>query len=182
MLSFAISIVDGKVNVQFPQKCVYCGKPQEFTVGVVASRSTGTQYYRQHSSITLDVPYCSEHVNKAKRLGLILNIIFFLCLLISCATSILVSFALDLQDTFQICVLGPCLALIFAILTGSIGVRKVWGFFNDEIRDLPSFFGQGHLGIKVMMGNEQIGIAFTNEEIGHEFARLNKLSPMPISE
>lgn len=179
MLSFSIPIVDGKVSVQFPQRCVYCSKPQELTVGVVASRSSGTQYYRQHSSVTFDAPYCRDHANKAKQLGLVLNIIFFLCLLISCATSILVSFALDLQDTFQICVLGPGLALIFAILTGSIGVRKIWGFFNNEVRDLPGFFGQGHLGIKVMMSNEQIGIAFINEEIGHEFARLNKLSPMP---
>ena len=175
MLSFVIPIVEDKAQVQFPQKCVYCGKPQEFIVPVIASRSTGTQYYRQHYKITFDVPYCSEHVNKAKRLGLILNIVFFLCLLISCATSILISFSLNLQDTFQICVLGPGVALIFAILIGSVGVRKVWGFFNDEIRDLPGFWGQGHLGIKVAMGNDEVGIAFTNEEIAHEFSRLNKL-------
>ncbi|MBL8050823.1 MAG: hypothetical protein JNM46_06340, partial [Anaerolineales bacterium] len=131
MFSFTIPIINNKADVQFPQKCVYCGKPHEFTVPVIASRSTGTQYYRQHFKLTFDVPYCREHVNKAKRLGLILNLIFFLCLLLSCVASILVSFALDLQDTFQICVLGPGIALIFAILTGSIGVRKVWGFFND---------------------------------------------------
>lgn len=182
MLSFTIPIVENKVDVQFPQKCVYCGKPHEFTVPVIASRSTGTQYNRQRFNITFDVPYCREHVNKAKSLGLILNSIFFLCLLLSCTTSILVSFALDLQDTFQICVLGPSIALIFAVLTGSIGVRKAWGFFNDEVRDLPGFWGQGHLGIKVLLGNDEVGIAFTNEEIAREFSRLNKLPINPISE
>lgn len=179
MLSFVIPIVDGKVNVQFPQKCVYCGMPHEFNVGVIASRSTGTQYHRQHKSVTFDVPYCAEHVGKAKRLGLILNIIFFLCLLISCATSVLISFSLNLQDTFQICVLGPGIALLFAILTGSVGVRKIWGFFNDEIRDLLGFWGQGHLGIKTAMGNDEVGIAFTNDDIAREFGLINKLSAQP---
>jgi hypothetical protein len=174
MISFVVPIVDGKVNVQFPQKCVYCGKPKEFTVSVLASRSTGTQYYRQHSKVTLDVPYCGDHVQKAKHLGLILNGVFFLCLLISCATSILISFALDLQDTFQVCVLAPTVALVFAILTGFYGVRKVWGAFNHEVRDLPGFWGQGHLGIQVFMGDQQVGIAFSNEEYAEEFSRLNE--------
>lgn len=173
MPSFVIPIVDNKANVKFPQKCVYCCQPQEFTLPVKAFRSSGSQYYRQSTGIVFDVPYCAEHAHKPKRLGLILNIIFFACLALSCTTSFIISFALDLQETFQICVLGPGLAFLFAILTGSVGVRKIWGFFNKEIQDLPGFWEQGSLGIQVAMGNEGVGIAFTNEEYAKEFSELN---------
>src|SRR5690349_19004694 len=41
-----IPIVNGTATAVFPEKCVYCGIPQEMTVPITTSRSTGTQYNR----------------------------------------------------------------------------------------------------------------------------------------
>lgn len=178
MISFKIPLdKQGNAVMVFPNQCVYCGKPLETNVPITTTYSSGSAQYRHRTQVTIEVPYCYQHANRGKQLGLILNVIFFVCLLISCSTSILISFSLNLQDTFQICVLSPVLALIFAFLTGSVGIRKIWGLFNKEVRDLPHFFNRGQLGISLALGPNALGIAFNNETFAKEFGRINNLEP-----
>jgi hypothetical protein len=168
-------MVDGKFNIRFPEKCVYCGKPQEVLVPIVASRSSGSRYNRVRQSATFQVPYCQEHSQSNKKYRTWLSLIFFICLAFSCTAQLIISFALDLQETFQICVLGPVLALLFAFLVGNLGVRKVWGNFNEIVANLPGAGMDGGLGLKMSMGTDVVGFSFTDQTIAQEFARLNGL-------
>lgn len=170
-----IPMVDGKFAVNFPEKCVYCGKPQEFLVPITASRSSGSQYNRSRQSATFQVPYCKEHSQSNKKYRTWLSLIFFTCLAFSCGAQIMISFALNLQETFQTCVLGPVLALLFAFLVGNLGARKLWGAVNQTVADLPGSMVDGGLGLQMMMGGDVVGFSFTNELIAHEFADMNKL-------
>lgn len=171
-----IPMVDGKFNVSFPEKCVYCGKPQEFIVPITASRSSGGRYNRIRQSATFQVPYCQEHSQSNKKYRTWLGAIFFVCLAFSCAAQLMISFALDLQETFQICVLGPALALVFAFLVGNLGVRKIWGSFDQTVADLPRSTVDGGLGLEMAMGTDTVGFSFSNDIIAQEFARLNGLT------
>lgn len=170
-----IPIVDGKFDVRFPEKCVFCGKPQEVIVPIAASRSSGTQYNRIHESATFQVPYCREHSQSNKKYRTWLSLLFFTCLAFSCAAQLIISFTLDLQETFQVCVLGPTLALIFAFLVGNLGVRKVWGTFDKTFAGLPGVGVSGGLGLSMLMGGDVVGFSFSNQAIAEEFARMNGL-------
>jgi hypothetical protein len=171
-----IPIMDGKFEVRFPEKCVYCGKSQEIIVPITASRSSGSQYNRIHKRATFQVPYCQEHSRSNKTYRTWLSVLFFTCLAFSCAAQLIISFALDLQETFQICVLGPTLALVFAFLVGNLGVRKVWSRFDKTFAELPGSWVDGGLGLSMMMGGDVVGFSFSNQAIAQEFAQMNGLS------
>jgi hypothetical protein len=168
-----IPLVNGRATASFPEKCVYCGIPHELTVPITVSRTTGSQYNRVTQRVTFDVPYCNEHALAGRKYRRWLSVIFLLCLAFSCTAQILISFALDLQEPFQVFVLGPILALLFAFLVGNLGVRKIWGAMNEVMHDLPGNWVDGGLGLQMMMGSDEIGLSFTSESFAREFARLN---------
>lgn len=159
---------------QFPQTCVYCGSPAALHVPLTASYSSGGRYNRLLQSAVFDVPYCNEHAAANKRYMRWLTVFLASCIVFSCIAQILISFALNLQEVFQVCVLGPALALTFAFTAGTLGVRRVWGLFNEEIRDLPAPGGRGGLGLRMEMGADgTVGFSFTRDEYAVEFARMN---------
>ena len=64
----------------FPEKCVYCGGPKELMRQQMAS--AGRQRRRRY--VTVDVPYCSEHADLAKRNARVLTLGFVVILVTSC--------------------------------------------------------------------------------------------------
>ena len=80
MKKVSIPIIEGKYKTLFPEKCVYCGEPA--TEKVRQSASAGSR--RRRRSITVEVPYCTEHARTSKRNAAILTAGFVLTLLLSC--------------------------------------------------------------------------------------------------
>ena len=165
MRSVNIPIVDGKYQVLFPNKCVYCGAPKEVTVRRTASAGTR----RRRRFVTVEAPYCARHAREEKRNARVLTVGFVTILLTSCCVLFGVTTSIERS---------PPVALLVGL--GVVALGLAYGgkllFRRIMTRSIPTMADMqrgDHLGLGIAPGYKDVAFTFTNDDIAKEFARLN---------
>ncbi len=195
--SLDVPMVDNKLSVYFPNKCIYCGGFAETTKSIKVTVSD--KYSSQRGqvittrtlsrSINISVPYCQNHAELSKQNEATLYRLFGYGLLLG----LLIGFIIILSQT----TLGDFLSTTFSSFSGFMwgsaftiapaiagGFLLMWSpkvlpflFKNKTLRHQPSFFSHhgGDLGINLDFSKERdtLRVEFANLEIAQEFAYLN---------
>jgi hypothetical protein len=165
MKEVSIPIVDGKYQVVFPEKCVYCGGPKELTRRQTAS--AGRQKRRRF--VTVDVPYCAEHASVAKRNARVLTIGFVVIMLTSCCVLFGVTTSINRNPSTTLMVFLALVAVGLAF-AGRELFRRV---MSRSMASMTDMSGGSHLGLGVKLAGGEVAFSFANDEMADEFARLN---------
>ncbi|MCK6463178.1 MAG: hypothetical protein L6Q29_05185 [Candidatus Pacebacteria bacterium] len=189
--TFHVPMIDNKLSINFPNKCIYCGVPTETTKSIKVTVSDQGSSQRGQTiktttltrSLNISVPYCRTHValseQNVKALYRLFGFGMFLGLLVG-----LIIVIPNLSD-FLTATNGLLWGLVFAAVP-SIG----GGFFlmwlpkllpllfkNKTLKHQPSLFSHhgSDLGINFDFSSERnaLSIKFVNPEITQEFAQLN---------
>ena len=158
-------MTDGKYQVGFPERCVYCGAPSERRLRETVSAGSR----RRRRFATLDVPYCARHAQLSRRNARILNLVWVLILLFSCCAMLGVTTSINRNPPVWLLVVLALIAggLAFA---GARVLRNLLGRSNQSMADM---MGSSHLGLKAVLAGDEILLTFTNDEMAEEFAQLN---------
>jgi hypothetical protein len=159
-----IPIIEGKYSVQFPQKCVYCGKPS-----TKALRTTASAGSRRRRSVSFDVPYCDEHARTTRRNATLLNAGFVVALLLSCAVLFAITSSLIEEPAVGLWVFLALVALGLA-LGGRWLLRRA---ISSKSQSMADMVGGDRLGVRIQLAGDEITFTFANDEIAKEFSRLN---------
>jgi hypothetical protein len=165
MKKVSIPIVDGKYQVMFPEKCVYCGAPKEVTVRRTASAGTS----RRRRFATVEVPYCAEHVREAKRNSRILTVGFVLSLLFSCGALFGIATSINRNpSTFLLIVLA---LVAFGLAYGGRALLR--SRLARSNPTMAAMMGNRHLGLEIQPFGTEIIFSFASDQMAEEFARVN---------
>jgi hypothetical protein len=164
-----------QTKLQFPPRCVYCGKPTENTLPMkiqanddLLFRGNATQY-----PLEFQMPLCEEHAAFSEKLKgqmrLILLVSLFSCLVV---LSVIMSFILHNPSIAIMFSLIACIPLgvIITLLT-----KAALSAGNPLYKDVPTFPGDWVLGFDstTPVINKLI-LTFTNQETASEFEALNQ--------
>ena len=165
MKKISMPIIEGKYSVLFPEKCVYCGEPA--TEKRRQSASAGSR--RRRRSITVEVPYCTEHARTSKRNAAILTAGFVLTLLLSCCVLFAATTTFMAEPAVELMLF---LALVaFGLAFGGRWVlRRVGSQMSQSMADMA---GGSHLGLRTQLAGDEIAFTFVNDQMAEEFIRLN---------
>ena len=166
MKSVDIPIVDGKYQVVFPEKCVYCGAPKEVDETVLASRK---QTPRRTAYVTVTVLYCTQHYRAARRNARILVAAFVSLFLFSCCVLFSITTSIKRDPPVGLMVGLGVVALGLAY-GGKLLLRRA---LSRSIPTMGDMMRGDNLGLAIVPGYEDITFTFTNDQIAEEFARLN---------
>jgi len=164
MKTVEIPIVDGKYNVLFPPKCIYCGIPKEVTIRMSGRSKSG----RKTRLTAMDVPYCAEHARESKRndraliVGLIASFLVSCCVLFSITSSII-------EDPSTELYLFLAFIAIILALAGRWMLRQLLSRSRETMADMSG----GQLGFRVIPLHDKVSFSFVNAQIADEFAQLN---------
>lgn len=167
--------INPETKLQFPPRCVYCGKPTDNTLPMkilsnddLIYRSNAPQY-----PLEFQMPLCPEHAalsEKLKgRMRLTLLTSMFVCLIVS---SVILSFAIRNPSIAIMASLILCVPLGIVI---TLLVKAILGASNPLYKDVPTFPGDWVLGFDstTPVLNKLI-LTFTNPETATEFETLNR--------
>jgi hypothetical protein len=195
--AFNVPMIDNKLSVNFPNKCIYCGIPAETTkiIEVTVSDKGSSQRGQTITtttltrSINLTIPYCQNHAELSEQNNNVLYRLFGFGLLLG----LLIGFIINLSQT----TLGDFVSTTFSSFSGFIwgsaftiapaiagGFLLMWSpkllpflFKNKTLKHQPSLFSHhgSDLGINCDFSNERdaLYIKFVNPGITQEFAYLN---------
>lgn len=175
----------GRNTIRFPNKCVYCGKTgtlnhacQIKSQKTLSQTSSGLEKQRTYLEydLTMNVPYCPDHLRitkNAKTVMAIAGVIGFLLggfaafqILnqfseVSDSTVGWVGAALCLAGLFS----GPVVAKLVAqkLVNPAYKDVSVWAYWNG---------GTYTLGLKAFTFDEKVDLTFLNDVIGEEFAKF----------
>lgn len=171
-----IPFQNNQINVVFPNKCIYCGKPQETTVDINLSKTdTDTRQKGSNQVVTskrtytieLPIPYClscaARFEGYKKRRN---QIAITIGLVGSLLTGLWIVFLSDMTK-------NPLIVLVSAAVIGVTLAQSFW----DAI---PLFLNKDYhtgLGIKADFTKDRHGVEvhFTNESYGKEFMQVNEM-------
>jgi hypothetical protein len=159
-----VPIIEGKYSVQFPKKCVYCGKPATKTL-----RETASAGSRRRRTAIFDVPYCDEHARATRRNATLLNAAFVVALVLSCAILFAVTSSL-LEEP------GTGLWVFLALVAVGLAIGARWllrRMVSKKSQAMADMLGGDRLGVRIQLAGQELTFAFANDEIAEEFARLN---------
>ena len=165
MKTVSIPVVDGKYQVLFPEKCIYCGAPKEVTLRQTVSAGQR----RRRRFATVDVPYCAAHTRESKRNARALTVGFVTVLLTSCCVLFGVTTSINRNP--------PTWLLVFLAF---VACGLAWGgrelfrkVMSRSVGSMADMSRGSHLGLKVSLVGDRIEFLFANDDMGDEFARLN---------
>ncbi|MEJ2746333.1 MAG: hypothetical protein P8183_00200 [Anaerolineae bacterium] len=164
MTEVEIPIVDGKYEVLFPPKCVYCGAPKEVTVRKTASSGSS----RRKRFVTVDVPYCAEHARESKRNARLLTAVLIVLVIVSCGVLFGITTSINRNPSTGLLIFLALIAVGLAY-AGREALRRVMSRSRKSMGDMT----KGNLGIKVVPLYNKVVFSFTNGRIAAEFAQLN---------
>jgi len=164
--------------VNFPDKCIYCGKPQTTTKSLLATGNTASYNKIVTSTLELAAPYCDSCSQEAEKNEKIIGIISLATFGISAILTYLI-----VKDTIRLnFIAGLLLGItVFAFmgmfmnfLVGMIA-RLLGSMIRPTLIDMPMFGSIPLLGIGArMLGSSNVEIYVANDEIAREFAEMNK--------
>jgi hypothetical protein len=177
------------LQVNFPQRCVYCNGPVE--THQIIDLSGGKTVGKRTASFTakLLVPYCLDHsivFSKYKKLLAAIGLQVFLIVFFGWFLLFqpLTEFGSSLPggvNIFLIPLIFPCIGnLILGFLALTL-VHLVLLLFEPKFRQIPFLTENGGLGLRVEMKTSMYAInslnfAFTNRDYAVEFAEANQVS------
>jgi hypothetical protein len=176
-----------KIQLNFPQRCVYCGGAAETQVEVRASWGKTSQHKQMTFVTHLLLPYCLDHAAVDRRYGRRIMLLWLAVFLIVFIGWFFVGtsfgpLAGTLPDLIIFLLLrAPCLS---NFLLGFGAVYLVHGILRwvfPKLREFP-FIGQdGGLGVTIKLhAARSLEFKFTNAEYAAEFARLNEAGPTSV--
>ena len=177
-----------KINVTFPQGCVYCDGPVE--THQLIDLSGGATVGKQSVSFStqLIVPYCLDHsivFNKYKKLMKVIGFPLFLVVFLGWFAVMLpfgdlVGKYLPGINIIMIPLIFPCIGNLIVAFFFLILLHGLLLLFNPKFREIPFITENGGLGIKIKMNVGMYAIndltfTFTNQDYAKEFAELNNV-------
>lgn len=189
-----LPIVDNKIAVNFPNKCIYCAGFAETTMQQKVN--TRVEYRNQTVTYTLNfgIPYCRYHANLSESNDKFLSKLFIYSWIPATVVNLILaprffgmSFSEFLKYTYIEGAVGFLMwgfvnfipALGIAILIYSLPKLLPFIFKNNEtLRHQPSFFTQGGgLGVSMNFQTDRKAMIFkfANSAIAEEFAKINNV-------
>jgi len=170
--------INSQTQLQFPPRCVYCGKPTGNTLPMKIQANDDLIYRGNAPQYPLEfqMPLCPEHAalsEKLKgRMRIILLASLFTCLVIS---SVILSFINHNPSLAIMISILLCVPLGFVI---TLLIKAILGASNPLYKDVPTFPGDWVLGFDstTPVLNKLI-LTFTNPETAAEFEALNRPEP-----
>ncbi len=177
-----------KIQVNFPQRCVYCGGPAETQVVVDVSGGKESHHTSVSYSAKLLLPYCLAHAmvnHQYKRLMKIIGFPVFLIVFIGWFF-VMMPFASVMEklpiNIIFLPLIFPCIG---NLLLGAAAIFLLHGIlllFFPKFREIPTVFQDGALGVTVklnaaMHAATSLEFKFSNKEYAAEFAQLNETYP-----
>ena len=193
MLTVDIPIKDPKKppKLNFPDRCVNCGKPKARTWSV--KLSTGAQKSGQMIQLEFDVPLCAECVAKENKIGNVTWIPFFVVGLLACIAVFVPVWIFSPEGTSPQTyalpyVLGAFAGMVAGILAGSLvefGLKLLLSPLYGKLllkRPLTILSvlndSEDLIGLSAKFADEKkvLKLTFENDEIAREFAGLNQIT------
>lgn len=193
MLTVDVRIKDPKKppKLNFPDRCVNCGKPKARTWSV--KLSTGAQKSGQMIQLEFDVPMCAECVAKENKIGNVTWIPFFVVGLLACIAVFVPVWIFSPEGTSPQTyalpyVLGAFAGMVAGILAGSLVEFGLKLFLSplygklllkrpltilSVLKDSEDLIG---LSAKFADEKKVLQLTFENDEIAREFAGLNQIN------
>ena len=180
-----------KINVSFPQRCVYCNIPSETfqVIDVSGGKSVGKR--SSSFSTQLYVPYCFDHsiiFTKYKKIMKLVGIPMFLLVFVGWFIVMLpfgelVEKYLPGINIIFIPLIFPCIGNLILAILSILLLHFFLVMVNPKFRQIPSIMESGGLGIKVKMNTSlstvnDLTFFFSNENYAREFAELNNVPYM----
>ena len=190
MLTVDIPIKDPKKppKLNFPDRCVNCGKPKARTWSV--KLSTGAQKSGQMVQLEFDVPLCAECVAKENKIGNVTWIPFFVVGLLACIVVFVPVWIFSPEGTSPQTyalpyVLGAFAGMVAGIVAGSLvefGLKLLLSPMYGKLllkRPLTILSvlndSENLIGISAKFAEQRkiLKLTFENDETGREFSALN---------
>ena len=191
MLTVDIPIKDPKKppRLNFPDRCVNCGKPKARTWSV--KLSTGAQKSGQMIQLEFDVPMCAECVAKENKIGNVTWIPFFVVGLLACIIVFVPVWIFSPEGTTPQTyalpyILGAFAGMVAGVLAGSLvefGLKLLLSPLYGKLllkRPLTILSvlndSEDLIGLSAKFADEKkvLKLTFENDEIAREFAGLNQ--------
>lgn len=193
MLTVDIPIKDPKKppRLNFPDRCVNCGKPKARTWSV--KLSTGAQKSGQMIQLEFDVPLCAECVAKENKIGNVTWIPFFVVGLLACIVVFVPVWIFSPEGTTPQTyalpyILGAFAGMVAGVLAGSLvefGLKLLLSPLYGKLllkRPLTILSvlndSEDLIGLSAKFADEKkvLKLTFENDEIAREFAGLNQIN------
>ena len=190
MLTVDIPIKDPKKppRLNFPDRCVNCGKPKARTWSV--KLSTGAQKSGQMIQLEFDVPMCAECVAKENKIGNVTWIPFFVVGLLACIIVFVPVWIFSPEGTTPQTyalpyILGAFAGMVAGVLAGSLvefGLKLLLSPLYGKLllkRPLTILSvlndSEDLIGLSAKFADEKkvLKLTFENDEIAREFSALN---------
>ena len=190
MLTVDIPIKDPKKppRLNFPDRCVNCGKPKARTWSV--KLSTGAQKSGQMIQLEFDVPLCAECVAKENKIGNVTWIPFFVVGLLACIVVFVPVWIFSPEGTTPQTyalpyILGAFAGMVAGVLAGSLvefGLKLLLSPLYGKLllkRPLTILSvlndSEDLIGLSAKFADEKkvLKLTFENDEIAREFSALN---------
>jgi hypothetical protein len=177
-----------KVEVNFPPRCIYCGRPAQTQVLVDVSGGRQTKYKSVSYSTKLLLPYCLDDAivnHRYKRLMMVIGIPLFLIIFVGWFFLMMPFSALvkDLPgNIILVPLIFPCIGNGILAFAAIVLLHGILLLVFPKFRKIPFISEDGALGVTVkmhasMMGVSGLEFSFTNKDYAADFAQLNGVHP-----
>ena len=190
MLIVELPIKDPRkpAKLNFPDRCVNCGKPRSRTWPV--KLNTGAQKRGQMVQLAFQVPMCAECSVKENKIGNVTWIPFFVVGLLVCIIAFVPAWLLSPEGTTPQTyalpyIIGAFVGMITGIIAGTLVeyiLRMIFvGSYGKLLRQRPltifSIFSDSEdlvgLSTRFSEDKKKLKLIFENDVIAHEFSALN---------